>query len=119
MKIQHVITRYWLAMNASAFDAAVTSSSVYFGLAGVHAAVDTLPALNLQQFGYAFLFMFARGILAYLSSHPLVALVDEVDKENTVPAVVPAVQAPIIVAPAQVIPLTAQPPPTQGHAAQL
>ena len=46
MKIPPSILRYWLAMNASAFDAAVHSSVAFFGVAGAHAAMDAIPALS-------------------------------------------------------------------------
>ena len=69
------ILRYWLAMNASALDAAVHSSVAFFGVAGAHAVSDSIPALNLQQFAAVFLIAFGRAILSYLDAHPLSALV--------------------------------------------
>ena len=75
MKIPPSILRYWLAMNASAFDAAVHSSVAFFGVAGAHAAFDAVPALNLQQFAAVFLITFGRATLNYLDAHPLTALV--------------------------------------------
>ena len=71
MKIPSAILRYWLAMNASAFDAAVHSSVAFFGVAGAHAAIDAVPALSLQQFAAVFLITFGRAILNYLDAHPL------------------------------------------------
>ena len=71
MKIPPSILRYWLAMNASALDAAVHSSVAFFGVAGAHAAFDAVPALNLQQFAAVFLIAFGRAILNYLDAHPL------------------------------------------------
>ena len=74
MKIPPSILRYWLAMNASAFDAAVHSSVAFFGVAGAHAAWDAVPALSLSQFAAVFLTAFGRAILNYLDTHPLTAL---------------------------------------------
>jgi len=87
MKIPPSILRYWLAMNASAFDAAVHSSVAFFGVAGAHAAMDAIPALTIQQFAAVFLIAFGRAILAYLSAHPLAALLpatheDALDRVN-------------------------------------
>ncbi|HTB86014.1 MAG TPA: hypothetical protein VK742_20380 [Candidatus Sulfotelmatobacter sp.] len=82
------ILRYWLAMNASAFDAAVHSSVAFFGVAGAHAAFDAVPALNLQQFAAVFLITFGRAILNYLDANPLEKLFpadghpDALDKIN-------------------------------------
>lgn len=69
--------RYWLAMNASAFDGAIHSLVSFFAVAGAHAAVDSIPALNLQQLGAVFLLAFGRAILAYLDAHPLEDLVNK------------------------------------------
>ena len=78
--------RYWLAMNASAFDAAVHSSVAFFGVAGAHAAFDAVPALNLQQFAAVFLITFGRATLTYLDQHPLAGLMpgneDALDRLN-------------------------------------
>jgi hypothetical protein len=82
MKIPPSILRYGLAMNASAFDAAVHSSVTFFGVAGAHAAVEAIPALNLQQFAAVFLLSFGRACLGYLDAHPLDALVAEVETEE-------------------------------------
>jgi len=65
------ILRYWLAMNASGLDAAVHACVAFFGVAGAHAALDSIPALNLQQFAAVFLIAFGRAILNYLDAHPL------------------------------------------------
>lgn len=81
MKIPPSILRYWLAMNASAADAAVHSAQAFFGVAGVHAVYDSVPALNLQQFAGVLLLSFGRGLLAYLSAHPLAALLTEADRQ--------------------------------------
>ena len=69
--------RYWLAMNASAFDAAVHSASAFFGVAGAHAAMDAIPALTIQQFAAVFLIAFGRAILNYLDAHPLSELINQ------------------------------------------
>ena len=71
MKIPPSLLRYWLAMNASAFDAAAHASVAFFGVAGAHAAFDAVPALNLQQFAAVFLITFGRATLNYLDAHPL------------------------------------------------
>ncbi len=63
--------RYWLAMNASALDAAVHSCAAFFGVAGAHAAMEMVPALNLQQTAAVFAMSFGRGILNYLAAHPV------------------------------------------------
>ncbi len=73
-KIPPAILRYWLAMNASALQAAVHSSVAFFGVAGAHAAMDAIPALTIQQFAAVFLIAFGRAILNYLDAHPLTAL---------------------------------------------
>jgi hypothetical protein len=75
MKIPPSILRYWLAMNASALDAAVHSCVAFFGVAGAHAAFDAVPALNVQQFAAVFLITFGRAILAYLDAHPVSELI--------------------------------------------
>ena len=74
MKIPPSILRYGLAMNASAFDAAIHSSVAFFGVAGAHAAIDAVPALTLQQFAAVFLITFGRAILNYLDAHPVTEL---------------------------------------------
>jgi hypothetical protein len=71
IKIPLAVKRYFLAMNASAFDAAVHSSVAFLGVAGAHAALDAIPALNLPQFAAVFLITFGRAILAYLDAHPI------------------------------------------------
>lgn len=75
MNLKQQFLRYWIAMNASAFDAAVHSSVAFFGVAGAHAAIDAVPALSLQQFAAVFLITFGRAILNYLDAHPLAELI--------------------------------------------
>lgn len=58
-------------MNASALQAAAHSGKAFFGVAGAHAAIDAIPALNLQQLAAVFLLGFGMEILNYLDSHPL------------------------------------------------
>ncbi len=65
------IIRYLLAMNASAFDSAIHAVVAFFGVAGAHAVVDTIPALTLQQGAAVFLIAFGRALLAYLDAHPV------------------------------------------------
>jgi hypothetical protein len=69
--IKNQLLRYWLALNASAFDAAVHASAAFFGVAGIHCAIDTVPALNFKQLGAVFAISFLRGALKYLDAHPL------------------------------------------------
>lgn len=63
--------RYWLAMNASALQAAAHGAKAFFGVAGVHAVQNAVPALTLQQFAGVFLLAFGYELLNYLDSHPL------------------------------------------------
>lgn len=70
------LLRYWLAMNASALDAAVNALYTFCGVAGVHQAGEAVPALNvpalnLSQLGVVFCIAFGGGILSYLKLHPL------------------------------------------------
>lgn len=62
-------------MNASAFDAGAHACAAFFGVAGVHEAVNSIPALNLQQLAAVFGISFVRGALKYLDAHPLAAFV--------------------------------------------
>ena len=71
------LLRYWLAMNASAFDSAVHSVVAFFGVAGAHAVVDNIPALTLQQGAAVFLIAFGRALLDYLDKHPLTQISDK------------------------------------------
>jgi hypothetical protein len=71
------ILRYWLALNASAVQAAVHSSKAFLGVAGAHAAVDSIPAQNPQQLAAVFLITFTIAALNYLDAHPLAELLDE------------------------------------------
>lgn len=82
-----------MAMNASAFDAAVHSCVAFFGVAGAHAAMDAVPALTLQQFAALFLVAFGRGMLAYLSAHPLTAAFSQT---QPLASAVAAPQSPIV-----------------------
>lgn len=86
MKLPPKIRRYWLAMNASAFDTTVHSCAAFFGVAGVHAAFDAVPALNLQQFAGVFLITFGRAILNYLDKHPVSELIPETDIKTAIAA---------------------------------
>ena len=65
------LLRYWLAMNASAFNSAVHALAAFFGVAGAHAVMDAIPALSIQQVAAVFLIAFGRAILAYLDANPL------------------------------------------------
>ena len=68
------ILRYWLAMNEGAIRAAAQSVMAFFGLAGVHTAVDTIPALNLKQAAAVFGCSFMWSIFNYLATNPLPTL---------------------------------------------
>ena len=81
-KIKPSILRYWLAMNASAFDAAVHASAAFFGVSGVHAVVDAVPALTAEQFAAVFLMAFGRAILAWLDKNPLAALIPSTETKS-------------------------------------
>ena len=70
------LLRYWLAMNASAFDSAVQAAVAFFGLAGAHAVSAAIPALTWQQFLAVFLTAFGRAVLIYLQAHPLTVLIE-------------------------------------------
>ena len=74
--------RYWLAMNASAFDSAVHALAAFFGVAGAHAVMDAIPALSIQQVAAVFLIAFGRAILAYLDAHPLTGLLPATDADK-------------------------------------
>jgi len=73
--------RYWLAMNASAFDSAVNSVIIYGGAASVHQAAAefnlNVAAFTLQQFAMIFLSAFGWAILQYLHDHPLSELINQ------------------------------------------
>jgi hypothetical protein len=71
MTLKQQLWRYWLAMNASALQAAAHSAKAFFGVAGAHAAIDSIPALNLQQIAAVFILGIGMEILNYLDAHPL------------------------------------------------
>lgn len=71
MNLKQQILRYWLAMNASAFQAGIHAAKAYMGIATAHAAMDTIPALSLQQLAAAFLAAFGWELLNYLDTHPI------------------------------------------------
>lgn len=71
MKTQ--LLRYLVAMNASALQAGAHAAKAFFAVAGAHAAVDAIPALNPHQLCAVFLLAFAMEILNYLDTHPLLA----------------------------------------------
>jgi hypothetical protein len=83
MKISPSIMRYWLAMNATAFDSAVAATRIYSGAAVAHVATAeigyTIPAITLQQFVIAFLSAFGWSILQYLQAHPVAELLTHED----------------------------------------
>jgi len=65
------LLRYWLAMNASAVQAAAHSGKAWLATAGVHALNESVPALNLQQFTGVLIFAFGAEILNWLDKNPL------------------------------------------------
>jgi len=78
VKIPPFILRYWMAMNATAFDSAVASVMSYGGCATAHVAAQefnlNVAALSLQQLVFIFLSAFGWGVLSYLHAHPLADL---------------------------------------------
>jgi len=72
--MKRLLLHYWLAMNATAIDSAVQASVAYLGVAGAHAALASIPALNLTQLAAVFGITFLRALLAYLAAHPLASL---------------------------------------------
>ena len=66
---------YWLAMNASAFQAAIHSAKAYMGIATAHAAIDAIPALNWQQACAVFATSFVVELINYADAHPLSDLI--------------------------------------------
>lgn len=75
------LLRYWLAMNGSALQAAAHGAKAFFGVAGVHAVQETVPALTIQQVAGVFILAFGYEILNYLDSHPLPTLPDPIQTE--------------------------------------
>lgn len=65
------LVRYWLAMNASALQGGAHAAKAFFAVAGAHAAVDSIPALNPHQLGAVFVLAFGMEILNYLDAHPV------------------------------------------------
>ncbi len=59
-------------MNASALQAGAHAAKAFFAVAGAHAAVDAIPALNPHQLCAVFLLAFGMEILNYLDTHPIV-----------------------------------------------
>lgn len=68
--------RYWLAMNASAVQSAAHAGRAWLAVAGAHAASDSIPALNLQQFGSVLLLTFGMAILDWLDKNPIPVIND-------------------------------------------
>jgi hypothetical protein len=89
MDLKQSILRYWLAMNATALDAAIHALALFCGVAGAHEATQWVPALNLQQLGWVFLIAFGRAVLAYVAAHPVAAALANADRVSS-----PGVPAP-------------------------
>jgi hypothetical protein len=66
--------RYWLAMNASAIQSAAHAGKAWLATAGIHALNESIPALNLQQFGAVLLFAFGAEILNWLDKNPILPI---------------------------------------------
>lgn len=77
MNLRLCLLRYWLAMTATAWDAAVHALVLFCGVAGAHEVTQGVPSLTLQQLGWVFLIAFGRAVLAYLAAHPLAAMLAE------------------------------------------
>ena len=65
--------RYLVCMYASGLNSGVHAVVAFFGVAGVHAVADSVPALTLQQLIGVFLLAQAKGMLNYLDTHPILA----------------------------------------------
>jgi hypothetical protein len=95
MKIPPSILRYWLAMNASAFQTTVHSVNLFLSSAAAHTVSEELPglgmipAISLPQLLVFALFIFARAILAYLDAHPITELLP------AIPIIPPIVGKPV------------------------
>ena len=75
MKIPSTITRYWLAMNASAVQSAAHTTKTFVAAATAHALQNNIPALNLPQTAAVFGLAFGLEIFNWLDTHPLSELI--------------------------------------------
>jgi hypothetical protein len=75
--IKQQLLRYWLAMNASAFQAAVHATKAFVGLAVAHAGLNGVPVLSWQQLLCVFGFAFGWEIVNWLDGHPVDELLPE------------------------------------------
>jgi hypothetical protein len=80
--MQKQLLRYWLAMNATAFDSGARALYYFCGIAGAHEVSASIPAINLQQLACIFFIAFGRAILAYLDAHPLSGIQIEIENSH-------------------------------------
>ena len=83
MQLPKPILRYWLALNASALEAGLHAVTAYLGVAGAHAAVGSIPALQAGQLAAVFGISCGRGILNYLEAHPVTELLAQAERDST------------------------------------
>jgi hypothetical protein len=69
--IKQQLFRYWLAMNASAFDSAVRACTTFTAGSAAHELVPSMMAFDLKQLGLLFVIAFAHGLDAYLKANPI------------------------------------------------
>jgi hypothetical protein len=65
------LLRYWLAMNASAFDSASAACMTFVAASGAHAEVPGVAPFDLKQFALILAVAFGHGCMAYLKAHPI------------------------------------------------
>ena len=107
--------RYWVAMNASAFDAAAHSALGFSGVAVVHAAAPAVAALDVKQLGTLFLVAFGKGLWSYLKANPVPAPVvtfvednfTKLDRELAAKAVIAVATRGVAAPPAKAVPAPA------------
>ncbi|HEV2329230.1 MAG TPA: hypothetical protein VGY56_10620 [Verrucomicrobiae bacterium] len=80
--LKQQLLRYWLAMNASAFDAASHASMTFVAASGGHELSPGIAPFDLKQFALIFGMAFVGGLRAYLKAHPI---------DNLLAPVLPAV----------------------------
>ena len=66
------ILRYWLAMNASAFDSAAITIKAFLGGAVAHTlSGDSIPGLNWAQLMSVLAVAFVWGIVNFIIANPI------------------------------------------------
>lgn len=86
INISAPVWRYWLAMNASAVQSAAHTTKTFVATATAHALENQIPALNLWQAAAVFGLAFVLGIMDWLDSHPLDAVLGIHAPDGTQPA---------------------------------